>query len=301
MAPLCNLIAIVLSELGPEKGAEVVTTALYDAAGAVDGAETVTDEMVGEELWQAFATEKPAAFVGSTRTCSGGGLAFRYALRRCPELITPVDLSAAEARMLNRTRRVIRDWSGLARWSRFRHLMYDEACTPLVATIALRGKYDGGFAFAFHRDLGHRAIYPRQRIGEYREVGVENLVGVLLHEESHLAVGRAVDWFRGGLVARAVYEAAAGLVGCTASLVAAGWEPLQREDLIDHLEYWEIEDLRQFVALFAAKATVPEIVRGSCELAVAAARGDEALAAATGRIIQARHPVRALEHIFVGA
>lgn len=292
MEPLAEIVAIVAAEVGPDRLPALLTTALGNAAEAEDGS---AEERLGEWLWDALVVEKPEAFVGATRCASGVALAYRYARRRLPETVGPLELTPLERRVLRQTRTTVAHWSGLRTWRHFRHVAYQSTCTPVVATVSLRRRCSGGFALTWHKGLRSTAIYPQQRIDEYRELGLGSLVGVLLHEEAHLATAAySHESAKDSAVATAVFEAAAVVVGHVAALIVAGYAPT-RAELLDYLEECDEDEAASLVGLFGARATVPAIVGASSRLAVGAGLGERHLRQAAQKVIARRQPMRTLE------
>ena len=281
--PLCveaidQLAAIAAAELGAERADRLLAQAREEEL--CDDAGCSREPLFCEAFWDGLAAARPEAFVGTTQCCSAVGLAYRYARRRTPWLLAPVHLTSAERRLLRETRELVRSWSGLARWRGFRHVAFDERCDALAATVALRRAYGGGFAFAWHRDLGRTALYPARRIEEFRAVAPATLISVLLHEETHLATALNEDCFptEDELVVW-VREAAAEVVQHTACLIATGYAPT-RADLVEYCAEVGEERLIDFAEILDPRADVPELLARVSELAVVATRGDEALAAA---------------------
>lgn len=282
---------IAVAELGRAAGTRLVADARESAAA--DNTFPASEMATVERFWDDLAAARPEAFVGPVDCCSTVGLAYRYVRRRQPQQLGRVDLSVAERATLRRTRSVLREWSGLERWGGFSHVSFADDCIPLVATVAARNGYSGGFAFTWHRGLGNTALYPAARIRQYRDADPACLIGVMLHEEAHLAAARGVPWCDGEALATAVFEAGAEIVGYTAVLLAVD-ATTTLGDLENYLDDWGIEDARAFIATLD-RGDLASVIRAVSLLAVAAARGQRALAVAARSVVPQPDPLRVLE------
>lgn len=277
-ASLARLVELVAGEL--RLPAQEVLA--FVDAGDSDVAE------VSRELWGCLAARKPEAFWGSLVPLTAVGYAYRYARRRVPETLSALQLSSAERRMLRETRHQIADWCGHGPWPSVRHVVYEADCLPIEDTVALRGRYAGGFAFTWHRGMTRTAIYPAARVAEFRAHSAGTLVSVLLHEEFHLAMAATCETYLGTTFGLRVFEATAQLAQLVAALVCAGYNPTL-SDLHSYLELLDWPKLIRLIEVLGVE-DIPDLLRQSAAAARAAVAGDQALTTLLGseRVARAR-------------
>lgn len=196
---------------------------------------------VWSRAWKRLAALRPELFAVSPSSIphvSGYQLAFLYGLKREPQAVKPLELSAEETIALNEGRRTLREWSGLRGFHcPGIHYQWDTNSLALSGATALWRYADiGGTSFDAYRNLRRVAIYPLDQIEAARtdKNSAACVASMLLHEETHAAInvaaGRPILYDR--LLTKAIDEAATLLTDVTIYLtLSRGAPPSRRRTL----------------------------------------------------------------------